>query len=248
MNQTFFVVVLFFLLFLCLPLPATIFSVEGTIGSNGTDEFLYVHYKTGYAPLLNTAFYLEQKFKRLILTHSWQAGFQFTNRYMKNFLLYYTDYTFDIYSETEYRLTCTKRTFYPARPIWGASFGVLDRFATYSIGKLLYFSENSFIPYSSIFMGIGYDPFKFLSFIHYHETTFGVGIRSDFIKNDFFQNRAQIVVAQSMHIEAQCNVSSRATLLIQWKNKLYALLDFEDIVGRVFWSNSIVTGIRYAIN
>lgn len=240
------VCVLFFFM-IKTPVFSSSIAVSAGNGVSVTDEFFMILYKTQVSPFFTTGF--EHFFKRanFEFVNKLELSFYAGDKYFKNSLIYYTDDTFSYDFTFAYMFGILKKTNRILNPYWGGRFLLINRFDRYSIGVNVNYSEMRIIPLPAVFSGVRITPFKNLDFYLYGSLGVSVGFNRLSISNEYVRGSKDVVLAHIFDYESIFRVDRKVGLFFNWSNRLFGAFDFYDIVGKIYWSNFISTGVKIEI-
>ncbi len=219
----------------------------GGIGIDYTDVFFAILNKIEISPFFISGFQYSFHYRRITIGNSLDFSYYTNNQYYKNNLLYYTDKTRTSDFCLRYQLSFKGERGTYINSYWGGGFEIVNRYEVYSIGKLLSFTENRILPHPFIFAGFSFTPYKTIEFLVYSSAGAGIGYKGFYRDERFVRAGNDISIASVLNVESAVSITKNVSFFINWRNRLLVTLDLRDIVGTIFWSNSIYTGVLFEI-
>ena len=223
------------------------FSLYGGIGIDYTEVFFAILNKIEISPFFISGFQYSFHYRRITIGNSLDFSYYANNQYYKNNLLYYTDKTRTSDFTLTYQLSFKGERGTYFNSYCGGGFVIINRYEVYSIGKLLSFTENRILPYPFIFAGFSFTPYKIIDFLVYSSAGAGIGYKGFYRDERFVRSGNDISIATVLNVESKVSITKNVSFFINWRNRLLVTLDLRDIIGTIFWSNTIYTGVLFEI-
>lgn len=169
------------------------------------------------------------------------------NRYWKNGLVYYTDKTYSLNIQADYRFLVNFRYVKPFAFYFGTAAHFVLRSDRYSIGKVFNYTNLRVTPFlPTIDSGIRLWYKDLLRFRFHHEIGGIVGLAFYFRQEELFDadNVATYYFYNMFRINAEVKLYKRIWLTAGYQNKIIAGLSCQNLTGRIFWSNMGFLGVN----
>lgn len=213
-------------------------------GLDYTENFFSFLYNTQLSPVFSAGIELTAA------AGSYGARFSFTqeaefhikggSRYWKNGLIYYTDKTYSLDIQADYRFLVNFRFIRPFAFYFGTGAHFVLRSDRYSIGKVYNYTNLRITPFlPTIDSGIRLNCTNNLKLRFHHEIGAMVGTEFYFRQDELFDtdNIAAYYFYNMFAVNAEVKLYKRIWFLVGYKNKIIAGLSCQNLTGRIFWSN-----------
>lgn len=168
-------------------------------------------------------------------------------KYWKNGLVYYTDKTYSLDIQADYRFLVNFRFVRLFAFYCGTGAHFVLRSDRYSIGKVYSYTNVRATPFlPTVDFGIKLRWADNLKLKFHHEIGAVVGAEFHFRQGELFDidNIATYYFYNMFAINAEMKICRRMWLLVGYKNKIIAGLSCNDLTGRIFWSNVGFAGVN----
>lgn len=223
-------------------------------GVDYTENFFSFLYNTQLSPNLLTGIELNSPVgnagNKYSFTQEAELSVKGGNRYWKNDFVYYTDKTYSLDIQADYRFLVNFRFVNPFAFYLGTAAHFVVRSDRYSIGKVFSYTNLRVTPFlPTIDSGIKLWYKDLLRFRFHHEIGAMVGLAFYFRQEELFDidNLAMYYFYNMVRITAEIKLYKRIWLVAGYQNKIMAGLSCQNLTGRIFWSNMGFAGVNVEI-
>lgn len=168
-------------------------------------------------------------------------------KYWKNGLIYYTDKTYSLDIQADYRFLVNFKFVRLFAFYFGTGAHFVLRSDRYSIGKVYSYTNLRITPFlPTIDFGIRLQCTDNLKLKFNHEIGAMVGTEFNFREEELFDidNIAAYYFYNIFAVNVEIKVYRRIWFLAGYKNRIIAGLSCNDLTGRIFWSNTGFMGVN----
>lgn len=220
-------------------------------GADYTENFFSFLYNTQLSPEFSAGIELNAAVgsdgERFSFTQEAEFHIKGGSRYWKNGLIYYTDKTYSLDVQADYRFFVNFRFVRPFAFYLGSGAHFVLRSDRYSIGKVYSYTNLRMTPFlPTIDSGIRLYCTDNLKLRFHHEIGAMVGTEFYFRQDELFDtdNIAAYYFYNMLSASAQVKLYKRVWLSVGYKNKIIAGLSCQNLTGRIFWSNTGYLGVN----
>jgi hypothetical protein len=216
-----------------------------------TENFFSFLYNSQLSPQLLTGIELSALIKnddkRFFFTQEAEFSVKGGNRYWKNALVYYTDKTYSLDIQADYRFLANFRFVEPFAFYVGMGASFVTRSDCYSIGKVFNYTNLRVTPFlPTVANGIRLYYKDLLRFRFHDEIGAMVGLAFYFRQDEAFDldNVATYYFYNMFRCSCEVKLYKRIWLAAGYQNKIIAGLSCQNLTGRIFWSNMGFLGVN----
>ena len=220
-------------------------------GLDYTENFFSFLYNSQLSPELSAGIELTSAVGsdggRFSFTQEAEFHIKGGNRYWKNGLIYYTDKTYSLVIQADYRFLVNFRFARLFAFYFGSGAHFVLRSDRYSIGKIYNYTNLRITPFlPTIDSGIRLNCMNSLKLRFHHEIGAMVGTEFYFRQYEIFDvdNIAAYYFYNMLSASVQVKLYKDVWLLAGYKNKIIAGLSCQNLTGRIFWSNTGFLGVN----
>lgn len=220
-------------------------------GLDYTENFFSFLYNTQLSAEFSTGIELtaaaESNGGRFSFTQEAEFHIKGGRKYWKNGLIYYTDKTYSLDVQADYRFLVNFRVVRLFAFYFGTGAHFVLRSDRYSIGTVYSYTNLRVTPFlPTIDFGIKLQCTNNLKLRFHHEIGAMIGTEFFFRQEKIFDidNIGTYYFYNMFAANAQVKVYKRIWFLVGYKNKIIAGLSCNDLTGRIFWSNIGFVGVN----